>query len=264
MVREQVSYWDNLMELMKEQFRASLTEDILWKQILERTEGADESIGIDVAIMTNLFDRMPRHISKELRLKFCRKIEETKIKISEYKPPKTGQLSLEPDLDYHATVNEDNSQIVWIPDYDLSLVLNNALDSVSSIPNKPIDDADITAHVIVNGCMCINKTKREQSTIEYPEGDKTISNIDVTEYIIERVEDSENVEEATDSTNVDGNAENSVTYHGMRNGEHADKIIIPRRFLIKAQNFAHSRYRRINDDILFGWLIKSLLVRYLS
>ncbi|KAF5304451.1 hypothetical protein FQA39_LY09647 [Lamprigera yunnana] len=103
------------------------------------------------------------------------------------------------------------------------MVLNSALDSVSSISNTPIDDSDITAHVIVSGCMCINKTEREQSTIEYAEGDTTISNIDVTEYIIEKEEDNENVKEATDSINVDGDAENFVTYHRILNREHADE-----------------------------------------
>ncbi|KAF5298531.1 hypothetical protein FQA39_LY11783 [Lamprigera yunnana] len=122
-----------------------------------------------------------------------------------------------------ATVNKDNNQIVLIPDYELSMVLNSALDNVNSIPNKHIDDSDITAHVIVSGCMRINKTECEQSTMDYTKGDTTISNIDVTEYITEREEDNENVEEATDSINIDGDVGNSVTYHRIQNGEHADE-----------------------------------------
>uniref|UniRef100_A0A1Y1L4P6 Retrotransposon gag domain-containing protein n=1 Tax=Photinus pyralis TaxID=7054 RepID=A0A1Y1L4P6_PHOPY len=128
MVRSQVSNWESLITLMKQEFRPSHTSDALWKQILQRTQGANESIGIYVAIMTNLFDRMPVSVPNELRLKvlrcnilpfyqerlvlldihsplelieYCRKLEETKMKISEFKPPQLGELSLEPDLEYH-------------------------------------------------------------------------------------------------------------------------------------------------------------------
>ncbi|KAK4883043.1 hypothetical protein RN001_006362 [Aquatica leii] len=80
------------------------------------------------ATMTCLFDRMPISVSNELRLKvlrgnillfyqerlvlldintttelinYCRKLEETKLKVKEFKPPQEGQLTLEPDLDYN-------------------------------------------------------------------------------------------------------------------------------------------------------------------
>ncbi|KAK4873229.1 hypothetical protein RN001_015258 [Aquatica leii] len=114
--------------LMKQEFTPSHSADILWKQILNRTQGANESIGIYVATMTCLFDRMPISVSNELRLKvlrgnilpfyqerlvlldintttelinYCRKLEETKLKVKEFKPPQEGQLTLEPDLDYN-------------------------------------------------------------------------------------------------------------------------------------------------------------------
>lgn len=121
--------WDSLISLMKEQFIPPHISDRLWKQILNRTQGPDEPIGLYVAAMTKLFDRMPTPVHDTLRLKvlranilpfyqerltlqtintpfdlieLCRKLEETKINIEQYLPPKFGNLSLEPDLDYHS------------------------------------------------------------------------------------------------------------------------------------------------------------------
>ncbi|KAF5281558.1 hypothetical protein FQA39_LY05093 [Lamprigera yunnana] len=46
-------------------------------------------------------------INSPLKLiQFCKKLEETKIKISKYTPPKTGQLSLEPNLDYRGNKSQ--------------------------------------------------------------------------------------------------------------------------------------------------------------
>lgn len=121
--------WDSLISLMREQFVPSHMSDRLWKQILNRTQGPDEPIGLYIAAMTKLFDRMPTIVQDSLRLKvlranilpfyqerltlqtintpfdlieLCRKLEETKINIEQYLPPKCGNLTLEPDLDYHS------------------------------------------------------------------------------------------------------------------------------------------------------------------
>ncbi|KAK4873155.1 hypothetical protein RN001_015184 [Aquatica leii] len=119
MVHKQVLDWDSLVSLMKQEFTPSHSADILWKQILNRTQGANESIGIYVATMTCLFDRMPISVSNELRLKvlrdintttelinYCRKLEETKLKVKEFNPPQEGQLTLEPDLDYNFIIGQ--------------------------------------------------------------------------------------------------------------------------------------------------------------
>lgn len=125
--------WDSLINLMREQFIPPHISDQLWKQILNRTQGPDEPVGIYVAAMTKLFDRMPTTVSDSLRLRvlranilpfyqerltlqniitpfdpieLCRKLEETKINIEQFVPPKRGNLTLEPDLDYHSAHRE--------------------------------------------------------------------------------------------------------------------------------------------------------------
>lgn len=130
MVVKYANDWDSLIALMKEQFVPAHVADQLWKQILSRTQGPEESIGLYVAAMSKLFDRMPTVIDDQLRLKvlksnilpfyqerltlqsinspfdlieLCRKLEETKINIENYMPPKSGNLTLEPDLDYHSS-----------------------------------------------------------------------------------------------------------------------------------------------------------------
>lgn len=127
MVRREVNDWNSLIARMKQEFLPSYRSSQLWTQILQRTQGPDESIGIYVATMTSLFDRMPETVADSLRMQvlrdnilpfyqeklalvdihtplelidYCRKLEAAKAKIQDYKPPVKGQLSLEPDLDY--------------------------------------------------------------------------------------------------------------------------------------------------------------------
>lgn len=136
MVRREVNDWDSLVNLMRQEFMPSYTADILWNQILRRTQGPGESIGIYVAAMSHLFDRMPVSVPDELRLQvlrsnilpfyqerlvlieiktpyelieYCRKLETAKVKINEYKPPIGGQLTLEPDLDYCHPAGQSSS-----------------------------------------------------------------------------------------------------------------------------------------------------------
>lgn len=120
--------WDSLVKLMREEFVPSHLSDKLWQQILQRTQGSDEPIGIYVAAMSKLFDRMPTPVSDSLRLKvlrsnilpffqerltlhdidtpfelidLCRRLEQTRLRVGDFRPPKKGSLSLEPDLDYN-------------------------------------------------------------------------------------------------------------------------------------------------------------------
>lgn len=127
MVSKQVNDWENLVRVMKEEYVASGKD--LWKQILRRTQNADESIAVYVATMCTLFDRMPNHIDDHLRLQIlrdnirpryqkglaltdirnpiktpfelidlCRRLDITDKSCEEWKLPQASDLSLEPDL----------------------------------------------------------------------------------------------------------------------------------------------------------------------
>lgn len=131
--------WDSLIKLMRDEFVPANFGDTLWNQILNRTQGSDEPIGIYVAAMTQLFDRMPSIVTDNLRLKvlrnnmlpfyqerlslheignpfelieFCRKLEETRSRVEEFKPPKKGNVSLEPDLDYQPLKRDFSKPVV--------------------------------------------------------------------------------------------------------------------------------------------------------
>lgn len=141
-VRKQVSSWDDLTKRMKEEFLPPMSADTLWKQILERTQGSNESIGLYVAVMTALFDRMPTTVSEPLRLQvlrrniipfyqerlalmdiqtsfelieLCRKLESTRMSVESYHPPRASDLTLEPDLRYSAASSEDREKSVKRP-----------------------------------------------------------------------------------------------------------------------------------------------------
>uniref|UniRef100_A0A1Y1NE45 CCHC-type domain-containing protein n=1 Tax=Photinus pyralis TaxID=7054 RepID=A0A1Y1NE45_PHOPY len=133
MIRKQVGNWKDLVTFMKQEFTPAHTSDLLWQQILKRTQGPKESTGIYVAVMTTLFDRMPVRVTDELRLKvlranilpfyqerlglveiktpfelieYCRRLEAIKESVRLYKPPAKGDLPLEPDLECASGSNE--------------------------------------------------------------------------------------------------------------------------------------------------------------
>lgn len=119
------SDWDSLVRLLKEEYVPPAEK--LWEQILNRTQGVTESIGLYVATMTTLFDRMPTPVTSSLRMQvlrknilpffqerlalteiqtplelieLCRKIEETRVSVNNFKPPSLSTLTYEPDLNY--------------------------------------------------------------------------------------------------------------------------------------------------------------------
>lgn len=125
--KQQAFDWDGLVRLMKEEFVPDA--EALWKQILSRTQGVNESIGLYVAIMSSLFDRMPTPVPNILRMQvlmrnilpfyqerlvlvevktpfelieLCRKIEQTRTNIASFRPPRVGELTLEPDFSYRS------------------------------------------------------------------------------------------------------------------------------------------------------------------
>lgn len=123
--KQQALDWDGWVRLMKEEFVPDT--EASWKQILSRTQGICETIGLYVATMSSLFDRMPTLVPDVLRMQVlmrnilpflqerltlvevktpfeliepCREIEQTRANIESYKPPRVGDLSLEPDLSF--------------------------------------------------------------------------------------------------------------------------------------------------------------------
>lgn len=119
--------WANLRDGLRNQFLPRNYNEQLWEQIKTRTQGDDESIGIYVAYMKNLFGRMTCPVSEEMRLSIMkrnvhpayrsflvteevkteeqlielgRRVEESQWVASEYSPPTKCKKGVEADLAY--------------------------------------------------------------------------------------------------------------------------------------------------------------------
>jgi hypothetical protein len=127
-IRRQASDWKSLVGLLRKQFQPPDYNDKLFDEIRRRTQGADESIAMFVAVMDNLFDRATVRVPEATRLKLIvnnlapfyqnqlglapiisreqlldasRILEARRASVDSYVPPtrRKGNL-LEPDLAY--------------------------------------------------------------------------------------------------------------------------------------------------------------------
>ncbi|KAJ8977802.1 hypothetical protein NQ317_000059 [Molorchus minor] len=137
-VRKTVRDWNTLVTLLREEFQPPDYNDKLFDEIKRRTQGANESIGLYIAVMNNLFDRLTIKVTEATKLKILRnniapfyqtqlalklgditttnelltlgrKLEERKkaVKTFNYPPSRKFNSMLEPDLAYvDANVNQ--------------------------------------------------------------------------------------------------------------------------------------------------------------
>lgn len=123
-IKNKVSDWDSLVDLLLTEYLPPDYDDLLWTEIRERTQGRNESITIYVAIMETLFSRLGKivpevtklkyikkrilpHYASQLALKdinsisdlikYCKKLDEAHSAKIGYKPP-PSHCSLEPEL----------------------------------------------------------------------------------------------------------------------------------------------------------------------
>lgn len=129
-IRSTVRDYDSLITLLKEEFQPPHYDRQLFEEIKRRTQGSDESIGMFIAIMGNLFSRLNQTIPESTKLEIllenidpyyqphlafvdiqsvsqlldcCRKLDAKRRLMREFVPPKAGQSTLEPDLAYRAS-----------------------------------------------------------------------------------------------------------------------------------------------------------------
>lgn len=123
--RSEVNSWDELVQKFKEEYQPAFYSEKLLEEIKRRTQGADETIGTYIAVMSKYFQRLECTVSEEAKLtillrniapmyknqlgaveitslsqlkSLCRRIEQRMQ--SEYVPPPRKGHSLEPDLAY--------------------------------------------------------------------------------------------------------------------------------------------------------------------
>lgn len=127
-VRSRISSWPELVVELKRQFLPPNFNEKLLEEIKARTQGANESMGIYIATITNMFGRLSVSVPEATRIKillrnihpfyqsqlglvdfdsvdqlleFGRKLEARKESIESFKPPPRNRSGLmEPDLAY--------------------------------------------------------------------------------------------------------------------------------------------------------------------
>jgi hypothetical protein len=126
-VRSRLSDWDEVVQLLKQEFLPPDFDDLLWDEIKSRLQGKSESITIYVAVMETLFARLsrpPAEITKvktirrnllpcylnqlsitevvtvpEL-IKLCKKVEELSALRQKHRAAPKSSCVLEPELAY--------------------------------------------------------------------------------------------------------------------------------------------------------------------
>lgn len=119
--------WDGLVQRLREEFQPNNYTEKLFEEIKKRTQGQDESVGIYLAIMSAMFDRLECPVTEQTRLKIimrnlapfyqsqlglvdvksiselkslCRRLEERREAVESYVPPTSRKTTLEPDFAY--------------------------------------------------------------------------------------------------------------------------------------------------------------------
>ena len=136
-VKDQVRSWDELVFALRKQFLPSDYNDRLFDEIKQRTQGPKESIGLYIATMINMFNRLTCSPTEHLKLKILmknispfyqsqlglvkvqsiqqlielsRQLEERKEAIENFVPPSRNKKMMEPDLAYVYTDNASTSR----------------------------------------------------------------------------------------------------------------------------------------------------------
>lgn len=133
-IRSKIQSWSQLVDELRIQFQPPRFNEKLLKEIKQRTQGFEESIGIYIAVMNNMFNRLTISVTEDVRLKIIlpnlapfyqsqlslieitsinqlltlgRKLEAHKESIESFVPPPRNRSSLmEPDLAYVYTDTE--------------------------------------------------------------------------------------------------------------------------------------------------------------
>lgn len=132
--KEYMRNWKDLVRLLLESFQSPQYQDELWEEIKKRTQGRHENVNIYIAVMQNMFCRLPEKPTESQKLAIllknlqpyyqkavCRDVfhsvlgltlvlrvlERTKLNCDSFKEPKTTIDALEPDLAYQGTSSDE-------------------------------------------------------------------------------------------------------------------------------------------------------------
>lgn len=130
--RQVFSTWSELCEGLKEEFCSHFYSEELYEEIKKRTQGKNESVGMYLAKMSNLFARLGSRIREESKVRIllrnllpyyqaqlvraevrsvehlkilCRQFEAVRTSMEAFVPPPPRNLCLEKDLAYFESTN---------------------------------------------------------------------------------------------------------------------------------------------------------------
>uniref|UniRef100_V5IA64 CCHC-type domain-containing protein n=1 Tax=Anoplophora glabripennis TaxID=217634 RepID=V5IA64_ANOGL len=179
-VKEWATDWESLIELMREQFQASGYDRKLFEEIKQRTQGVDESIGMYLACMNGLFNRLKTPVPEETKLEIlwenidpyyhphltfhtinsvsqllikCRKLDDSRDKSRKYVPPPRKNKVLEPDLAYVEHDQFSPSTSRDLREDRLAQGSYQESRSVNSRPVRKVDDIRPNRSVICWNCQ---------------------------------------------------------------------------------------------------------------
>lgn len=136
--KDHVYNWGELVTLLKRTFQSPFYQDELLKEINDRTQGKDESITVYIAVMQNMFKRLPIQLTEREKLHIllkniqpyfqraiCRDqfssipdlmnvlriIDRTKVNCDRFQEPLTSKTNLEPDLAYKKSVKNELCEV---------------------------------------------------------------------------------------------------------------------------------------------------------
>lgn len=134
--RNEVSDWDSLVKLLKEEYLPLDYDDKLLEEIRRRTQGPNEPLGTYLVAMDNLFSRLSTKFSEGIKLRlllknlapfyqfhlsfkeinsisdllqFGRQLEASRLRADSYVPPTRRKTDLEPDLAFVETASNSSS-----------------------------------------------------------------------------------------------------------------------------------------------------------
>lgn len=136
MIKDWATDWNSLVEFMREQFLPENFDRDLFEEIKLRTQGNHENIGLYIASMKGLFNKMRNPVSEETQLEIileridpyyqpfialekittitqllsvCRKLDAKRELAISFKPPPSRSKSLIPELAYASTSSDSVS-----------------------------------------------------------------------------------------------------------------------------------------------------------
>lgn len=136
--KDSVTDWDELVILLKRTFQSPFYQDELLREIHDRTQGMEESVTVYVAVMQNMFKRLPvqpperekiyiilKNLQPYFQRAICRDefnsipdlinvlriVDRTKVNCERFQEPVNFKSNLEPDLAYKKTVRNEVCEI---------------------------------------------------------------------------------------------------------------------------------------------------------